>query len=148
MKYEHTPRPLTESHPHIRELIERQDRRAQDRSYHQDRVKGLDDRNSYIKAAKKEDTLPFYCDECREDFFGDAVLQVELDWTANQSIAFYRTKCFKGHWVMRLVTDQHKDSYFFRSRVVARDRGLHADDTLQPWETNFNLIYGRKNASQ
>lgn len=141
--YDYSPRPEVENHHHIRDLIEAQEKRATDRTYHQDRVKALDERDKDIREADGKKTLPFYCVSCGDDFIGEAVKQVEEDWSANQRIAFYKTKCFKGHWCIRLVTDRLRDGYFFKSKRIAVDRGKGYADMLQPFQTNYNLMYGK-----
>lgn len=142
--YEYAPRPEVENHWHIRELIEAQEKRAADRTYHKDRVKALEDRDTEIREADGKKTLPFYCETCREDFVGEAVKQVEPDWSADQNIAFYKTKCFKGHWCMRHITDRLRDRYFFKSKRVAQDRSKHALDLIQSFETGYNTLYGKR----
>lgn len=145
MKYEHVPRPNVEQHYHIRELIERQDKRSNDRAYHMDKQKARDERDSLIRDNKVKELVDFHCSDCKEDFKGEAIKQIEVDWTnETQNIAFYKTKCFCGKWVMRLITDRYRDAYWFKSTNVARDRGKHYADTLQPFETGFNLLYGKK----
>lgn len=140
MKY--GPRPNIENHFHIKELIDTQEKRADDRQYHKDRIKGLQERNELIKDTNQKETKAFYCETCKEDFFAESIKEVEIDWSCPmQSISFYKTKCFKGHWCMRLITDTHKDSYWFRSRRVAQDKGSHYKDTLQPHQTGFNMLY-------
>lgn len=139
------PKPNIEEHYHIEELIERQRVRSEDRTYHQDRLKALEERNSLIKDNKIFEVKDFHCIPCNVDFKGQALKQIEVDWTnPTQNIAFYKTKCFKGHWCIRLITDRHRDHYWFKSLAVARDRGKHSDDMLQPYETGFNLLYGKK----
>lgn len=148
MRYEHTPRPAIEDHHHIRELIERQEARTADRIYHQVKDKNLSERMSDIKAEQWKAVKDFWCPTCEVDFLSEGIKEVEIDWSnPAQYIAFYRTKCSKGHWCQRLITDRLKDIYFYRSRRVARDRAVHFGDTLQPWQTGFNLMYGRKNKS-
>lgn len=145
MRYEHQPRPNIEEHYHIRELIEAQEKRSEDRNYHRDRQKGRDERDALIRDAKWMEVLDFWCEDCPKDFKSMAVKQVEQDWNLpSQSIAFYRAKCDCGKWCQRLVTDKFSDPYWTRSRSVARDRGNHHADTVQPWETGFNMLYGKK----
>lgn len=145
MRYEHTPRPHVEHHHHIRELIEKQEKRTDDRNYHRNKEKLIAEREDLIKDAQGFIVTDFWCNRCEVDFKAQAIKQVEVDWSnITQRIAFYKTKCFKGHWCMRLVTDRHKDKFWFKSRAVARDRGKHYADTLQPFETGFNLLYGKK----
>lgn len=144
--HKYGPVPHTETHYHIQELIDRQEKRAADRILYRDKEKTSEERDSLIKDAKVVTLTDFFCTQCEKDFKGIAALQVEGDWSnLEQRIAFYRTKCFKGHWCMRLVTDRHRDSYWTRSKAVHRDRGRHFADTIQPHESGFQLLYGRKN---
>lgn len=136
------PKPLIEEHYHIKELIARQEVRADDREYHRAKAKGLQERMDEIKAAKAKDVKGFWCRACREDFFAETIKHVEQDWNApTQYVAYYKAKCSKRHWCLRLITDQHKDGYWVRSRLVACDRGSHYVDTIQPHESGFNLLY-------
>lgn len=145
MKYDYQPRPEIENHFHIRELIEGQEKRSNDREYHKNRIKDLEEREDLIKDSKIMTLTDFWCDKCKKDFKAQVVKQIEMDWSnPTQRIAFYKTKCFKGHWVIRLITDRHKDAFFIKSKFMALDRGNHFEDTIQPNETNFNLLYGKK----
>ncbi len=142
MRYESTPRPEIESHYHIRMLIEGQEKKADDRTYHLNKEKTKAERQDLINDAKPFVLTEFYCQKCREDFKAQSIKEVEIDWSnPNQFIAFYRTKCFEGHWCIRLITDKHRDGYWVRSKAVHRDRGVHYKDTIQPHETGFNLLY-------
>lgn len=143
--YENTPRPLTESHYHVRELIERQERRAEDRTMFREREKALADRNQEIKSTFVFTLTDFWCDICKKDFKAQAVRQEEVDWTnSSQVIAFYRTKHWCGQWCIRLVTDKHRDGFWIKSRLMRLDQGNHFSDTVQPYETNYELLYSRK----
>lgn len=145
MKKDYGPKPLVEEHYHVQELIDRQQKRSEDRTYHLDKAKVLAEREELIREARVKDLLDFWCDQCEKDIKSVAVLQVEEDWSnPSQRIAFYQTKCFQGHWLIRHVTDKYMDRYWFRSRGVARDRGKHMTDMVQPWEDGFHLLYGRK----
>lgn len=141
MKYEHTPRPDTENHYHIRELIERQEKRTEDRNYTRDKQKERDERDNDIKSVKYTDIIDYWCSDCAKDFRAISIKQVQKDWNIDQNIAFYKTKCDCGKWCIRHITDKHKDSYFIKSRMLAKDRGVHHVDTLQPWQTGFNTLY-------
>lgn len=140
------PKPLIEEHHHIADLIEGQERRAADRTHHQNRIKNAEEREEEIGKSQVVMAMDFHCAECREDFKAVAVLQVEADWSnANQRIAFYKTKHRKcGNWCIRLVTDKNKDGFFVRSRVLAQDRGKYHNDIVQPWEEGFNMLYGKR----
>lgn len=140
MKY--GPRPLIEEHYHIQDLIEAQEKRVDDREYYRNREKNASDRMDVVKDAKSKDLKEFWCSTCMEDFLAESVKEVEIDWSCpTQYIAFYKTKCFKGHWCMRLITDRHKDAYWFKSRRVQAYQGKHYQDTIQPFETGFNMLY-------
>lgn len=141
----HTPKPLVEEHYHITDLINAQEKRVQDRNYHRQRVKDLEERESVLSDSKPFALTDFYCDRCGKDFKAQAFRQIEKDWTnSKQSVAFYKTKCFQGHWCIRLITDKYKDAFWQKSKVVALDRGKGYADSLQPFETGFNLLYGKK----
>lgn len=149
MRYEHTPRPLVEDHYHIRHLIETQDKRANERTYFREKEKTASEREDTIRDAKWFETLAFWCSDCKEDFGAQAIKQIETDWTnTNQRIAYYTSKHFCGKWCMRLITDKHKDPYWMQSKAVAVDRAKGHNDTIQPWEEGFQLLYGRKNSQQ
>lgn len=143
-EFDYSPHAHYENHYHIRELFEQQDKRVGDRQYHKDRIKNLEDRDDLINKAEFFITTDFWCARCKVDFKSQAVKQVEESWSdSTQRIAFYKTKCFKGHWVIKLITDRYKDPYWFRSRNVARDRGAFHNDTVQSFETGYNLLYGK-----
>lgn len=139
------PRPLIEEHYHIQDLIERQERRTEDRVYHQERIKSAEERQKLIDDSKMVTATDFHCEKCKVDFSQGAVLQVELDWSnLSQSIAFYKAKHRQcGNWCIRLVTDKHKDPFWQRSRRVLQERGKYHNDLIQPHETGFNLLYGK-----
>lgn len=138
----HGPKPLIEEHYHIQSLIDGQEKRVEDREYHRNRAKDLEERNSLIRDSKLVTVTDFWCDRCRQDFKSMSIRQIEADWSCpTQSIAFYRAKCDRGHWCQRLITDRQKDGFWPRSRLMAVDRGGHYADTLQPWQTGFNMLY-------
>lgn len=141
-EYDYIPRPRTESHHHIRELFEQQDKRVFDRQYHRDRIKENEEREEEIEKAQAVVLTDFWCDACKKDFTSHAIKQVEEDWSnLNQRKAFYKTKCFKGHWVIRLITDKWKDKFWQKSKLLALDRGKGFLDALQPFETGYNMLY-------
>lgn len=142
--YDHTPRPHVESHYHIRELIETQEKRSNERQYHREKEKERYEINEEVKAAQLVVVTDFWCDTCKQDFKSMSIKEVEIDWN-NQanSVAFYRSKCDQGHWCIRLITDKYRDGFWTRSKTIVRDRGMHYADTIQPHETNFNMLYGK-----
>ncbi len=141
----HAPKPLIEEHYHIQELVDRQEKRTSDRNYHREKAKDREERNDLIKDSKPVALTDFWCESCAKDFKSVAIKQIEVDWSCpTQSIAFYKTKCYCGKWCIRLVTDRHKDAFWSKSKLMALDRGNHYADTIQPYETNFNLLYGKR----
>lgn len=139
------PKPLIEQHYHINDLINGQKKRTDDRTYHREVLKSREDRNDLIRDSKLVVVTDFWCNSCKEDFKSMAIRQVEVDWTnSDQNIAFYNTKCDCGKWCQRLITDRHKDSFWSKSKLMALDRGNHYADTVQPYETGFNLLYGKR----
>ena len=142
----HTPKPLVEEHYHIESLINAQEKRSEDRQRFKDIEKARNDRQSIIDDAKMVVATDFHCSKCDEDFKMNAVLQVEIDWTnAKQSIAFYKGKHKKcGTWSMRLLTDKARDGFWMKSRAVRNEQGKYHNDLLQPYETGFNMLYGKR----
>lgn len=143
--YDYTPRPEIEQHHHIRELIEGQDKRAKDRTYHRERVKAVEERDEEINKALWVILTDWWCDKCKKDFKSVGIKFVETDWSnPTQRVAFYRTKCFADHFCVRWITDKWRDPYWFRSRQVANERAKYANDILQEFQSGYNLMYGKK----
>lgn len=139
------PKPLIEEHWHIQNLIKAQEERVAERQYTRDQAKIKALREDIINDTKAFDLKEFYCTKCQEDFVRPSQLHIETDWTnTDQHIAFYRTKHYCGTWTIRHVTDKLSDGYWSKSKVVARDRGKHSIDLLQPFENNYQLVYGKK----
>lgn len=142
---DYAPKPLVEEHYHIQELIEAQEKRSDERQYFRDKERNREERQKQIDNAKMVVATDFHCWRCSQDFKQNAVLNVELDWSnPTQYIAFYKGKHRKcGNWCIRLVTDKHQDGFWMRSKAVKREQGEHFADLLQPYETGFNLLYGK-----
>jgi len=139
-----SPKPLVEDHYHVKELIELQEKRACDREYSRLVKKERSELDNDIAQAKTVELMDFWCCKCKKDFKAVAQKQVEVDWSNTaQNVAFYKTKCFKGHWAIRHITDKHSDGYWGRSKFVALDRGRHGTDLLQPFEEGYNLLFGK-----
>lgn len=136
----HSPKPLIEEHYHIQELIERQNKRSEERTYFQEKIKIGEERIKEISDAKLMAQADFLCLKCGDEFKGVAVRQVEVPFNG-PPIAYYKHKCDKGHWCMRYITDKWKDPYWIRSKAVFRDKGKNFKDTIQPSEEGFNLLY-------
>lgn len=137
MKFEQSPHPLIEDHYYIRELIEGQQKRAADRTYHQEIEKRRDQNLKDIKEFKDVELLDFYCTRCDKDFIGRAKKQID-SW---EPIACYKIKHTCGRWTMRRITDRLMDLYWFKSKKVAQDRGVGFNDLLQPFQSGYNMLY-------
>jgi len=136
------PKPLVEHHYHIEELIDRQQKRHDDRTYDREYKKSLYELNKDIQEAKMMAATEFLCTSCHTEFKGVAVKQISEQFDGSY-IAFYRHKCDCGKFCIRYITDKHKDPYWTRSKVVAMDKGKHYKDMLQPHETGFTLLYNK-----
>ena len=140
------PRPDIEYHPHIKMLIESQERKTKDRVIYQNREKVNAEREEEIIKAKPHDIIEFFCDWCDEDFANIAIKHVETDWSnPTQRVAYFKSKHDCGNWCIRHITDRNADPYWMESRQVAQDRGKHHNELIQPFETGYELLYGRKN---
>ncbi len=141
---DYSPKPLVEQHYHIQDLINAQEKRVSDRNYHRNQEKERADREDTINKAQLFVMTDFWCDKCKQDFKSQSIKEIEQDWYSGQRNAFYRSKCDKGHWCIRLITDKLKDGFWMKSTAIAKDRGKHFADLLQPGETNYNMLYGKK----
>lgn len=140
MNYDHTPRPEVERHYHIKELIETQEKRSEERARLNEIEKRRDQNLKDIAGFKDIELLDFWCDRCKVDFIGRAKKQID-SWAP---IAYYKIKHMCGTWTMRHITDRFRDLYFFKSKKVALDRGKAFVDTIQPFESGYNMVYGKK----
>lgn len=138
------PKPNIEHHHHIQELIDRQSRRADERTYYREKGKATEERESLIRDAKPRELVDFHCKHCRVDFGGLAQKQVEMDWSSPmQRIAFYKMKHECGRWCIRYITDKWADPFWWLSTQVIKDRSKYHNDLLQPGEDGFYLLYGK-----
>lgn len=138
-------KPLIEDHYHIRELIERQETRTEDRNRHREKEKERAERDKLIEDSQKYGPVDFYCDHCAVDFIALSHKETHTDWTnTDQRIAYYRTVHDCGNWCMRRITDRNGDPYWFDSLKVATDRGTYSNALIQSFETDYNLLYGKK----
>jgi RNase P subunit RPR2 len=141
----HEPKPLIEEHWHIQQLIDAQERRVAERNSSRNKAKLLAMREEDIAMEPPAVIKEFWCSHCSKDFLHPTMKQVEKDWSnTNQNIAFYKTKHECGTWCIRHITDKLEDAYWTRSKKVATDRGKHSIDLLQPFENNYNLVWGKK----
>jgi len=130
-------------HDDVRRLRERLEGRWEER-----------DREKMREALRKErdvnDDTPasiFYCRRCQCDFFPRIVFKSqEEDWNTGGTFRYW--KAFHrlcGEPEKRLISDKLKDNFWRLSPSVKRQRAVFMKDMLQPQETGFNMLYGRKN---
>lgn len=136
----HSPVPLVEEHYHVKDLIDGQQKRSDDRSYHQEVEKQRDGQLKDIQGFKDIELLDFWCSACQKDFVARARKQID-SWA---TIAFYKTKHPCGQWCMRHITHRFKDKYFFQSKKIAKDRVVNHNEMVQSFETGYNTLYGKK----
>lgn len=134
------PTPLVEEHYHIRELIERQEKRTEDKQRAKDVEKNRDSILKDIQGFKDIETLDFHCSKCKLDFIARAKKQTD-SW---DTIAYYKTKHSCGNWCIRHITDRRQDKYFFLSKKILKQRAEQHNDLLQPFQTGYNTLYGKK----
>ncbi len=134
------PKILVEEHYHIEMLREAQEKRFQDRNTQRLREEYRNERALIISKAPLVEVKAFWCDTCKKDFVNIAYKHLD-NWSES---AWYKSKHKCGKWVMRFITDSFKDPYWFKSRKVRRDQSEHILDLIQPGETGFHLLYGKK----
>lgn len=134
------PKPLIEEHYHIQSLIERQEKRAAERTYFREKDQLKYELTEEIAKAPNVVSTEFCCLQCGEEFKGVAIKQIEQPFNG-PVISYYKHKCDNGHWCMRYITDKYKDPYWRKSKSVARDKGKNYKDMIQPHEEGFNLLY-------
>lgn len=140
MNFNQEPHPVIEEHYHIQDLIKGQQKRSMDRSRHQSIEKARNAFIETIRGFKDREILDFWCDKCQTDFVARSQKQVDA-WA---DIAYYKIKHTCETWCIRHITDRHLDSYFFKSKKVAMDRRDNFTNLLQPFETGFTMLYGKK----
>lgn len=103
-------------------------------------------RDELKKELDVDEVIPasiFYCKECKKDYFPKRVVKVEQnDWNTGGKFRFWRSKhC--GVWNARLISQKIHDKFFIKSPSVCRDRRINKNDLIQPFETGFNMLYGK-----
>ena len=88
----------------------------------------------------------FYCKHCKVDYFPKRVVKVEQnDWNTHGVFRFWRAKHKEcGTMNVRLISQKLHDKFFIKSPSVCRDRRRFKLDLLQPTETGFDMLYGKK----
>ncbi len=137
MNFNQTPHPTVEDHYHIQDLINSQEKRSNDKARHQNIEKQRDEFKKTIAGFKDVELLDFYCTDCQRDFTGRARKQID-GWA---EIAYYKIKHTCGKWCIRHITHRFRDAYFFKSKRLAYERVERHNDTIQPFENGYNILY-------
>lgn len=124
------------------------------------RLAAVMNRNADERAAEKrkrerereldvDESIPaviFYCGPCGKDFTPRRIFKEEdQDWNRGGKFRYWKARhrdC--GTWCKRLISDKAKDPFWRLSPSVKRQRALFKRDVLQPHETGFNMLYGKK----
>lgn len=138
-QFEYDPKPVVEEHYYIQDLINKQERRTAEKRRYRDQKAQENDRRDSIDGFPDIATLDFYCEHCKVDFVARAKKQID-SWDL---IAYYKMKHRCGTWSVRHITDRDRDPYFFRSKKIAWQRADKVVDILQPFETGYNMAYGK-----
>jgi hypothetical protein len=107
---------------------------------YQGREKARDAFFKDVAGFKDIELLDFYCEDCKREFYARARKHID-SWS---HFASYKIKHTCGAWCSRHITDRSKDRYFIKSRFLARQRVEQHNDLLQPFESGFNMLYGKK----
>lgn len=135
------PKLLIEEHYQISPLIERQERHVEERERNKRRLEEKEETFKIIKDAPNQTMTEFWCKTCKKDYL--AICRKQVDAWSNLT-AFYKTKHSCGNWGIRFITDRNKDPYWFKSKKVKRDQVDNYQAVIQPWQTGFNMLYGKK----
>lgn len=98
------------------------------------------ERQRTIDQAPTPWTTEFWCQVCSKDYIRLAHKIVISSY--EEPIAFYESKCPKGHYCRRRITDKMTDPYYFQSEQLRRARVELERDLIQPGDPRFKRIYG------
>jgi len=86
----------------------------------------------------------FYCDKCKQDYTPERIYKREVkDWNNNGTFRYWQSKhCSK--WNTRLISEKIKDKFFIKSPSIIRERRLRKQEMLQPGQSGYDMLYGRK----
>lgn len=131
-------------HERLKAIIDNQQEERQRYKHAQ----GLsEDNENRIKEGLQMRVTDFYCKNCKCDYQDYRTTGVvETDWNIpGADVAYWNSKHRKcGRWNRRYITGKNNDPYWTRSPKMRRDRGNFYRDMIQPHESGFNLLYGRK----
>ncbi len=130
----------------VKRLIDRVDRRKEERDRELASTQAYRDRTRAIRDAKNVDVTGFWCADCKRDFQGVGIKQIR-EPAGMYPIAWYRGTCPRGHQTIRYITDKDHDPFYFLSVELAHERARLDDDLLQPSDPRFRLVYPDKWAS-
>lgn len=111
---------------------------------YRDNEKARDELKKEINTDEESPPQIFYCKRCKKDYLPKRIVKVDSkDWNTNQLFRFWRSKHCKT-WNVRFITNKVKDPFWIKSPSVIQDRRKNALDLIQPGETGFSMLYGKK----
>lgn len=131
----------------IEKLEKRLDKRFEERDKEATRQGYLAENEKEIQDGLKMRISDFYCKRCKCDYLDyKSTGVVESDWSNEDNCVAYwnsrHTKC--GTWNRRLITNKRNDPYWVKSPKMKRDVGNYYRDMIQPNQSGFEMLYGKK----
>jgi len=108
-------------------------------------------RERLVAEAPLEQEMDFYCPTCNkhQSLLGRKAIVYGLDLDKNEDYLFqpitasFRSRCPKGHYVRRYITDAKHDPYF-KSPILRRLAYEMRDEMLQPNDPRFRKVYPKQ----
>ena len=123
-------------------LIDRVERRKEERKRISWRESEYKDHIKAIKEASGVANMSFWCNTCKRDY--DTLGVRRVGQAGLWPVAWYVGKCGCGSENIRRVTDKSKDLYYFRSKMIRFQRASMALDLLNPDDPLFPVIYSKQ----
>lgn len=87
----------------------------------------------------------YFCTDCNKEYVRNRAFKVEEDdWITGGKFRYWKTKHTCGKWCIRYISQKTKDPFFRLSPSLKIDRSKHYKDLLQPSQTGFSMLYGKK----
>ena len=135
----------------MNDQIEKLEQRLEKRFQQRDREKEIEyakyENQKDVQEALQTPITDFYCKKCNCDYEDlNASPIIETDWTQKGKYLVYvnskHKKC--STWNRRYATNKNLDPYWVKSPKMKRDQGNYYRDMIQPHESGFDMLYGRK----
>ncbi len=125
-------------HKLIKRVEERQDERARIKAREEDylsHMKSVNEGEMYAQTA-------FWCNSCQKDFEARGVKRI--GYADIWPVAWYKAMCLCGKESIKRITDKSKDLYYFRSKIIKRQRGEYSNDLIDMTDPLFKVLYPRE----